>query len=433
MSGASVASIGFVNPTPGEAIAGGTIALLRRLVPHGASLTRAYLEHLEVASPADVAQLNLQPARDDVFRSCQVTAAALAWVLSGRDVFLPFTFDWDLGAPGFGEGVRLVAGSSDGDEFGNAVDHVALFVGESVVFDSHFGKRTLEERVATVSLAEDFRGLHARHLPLPVDAAAAELRTASIGFVEPTLNVPVALVDAAKRWKAALAGASGSVPSLAPDKQLLFDAFGLLQRKLPRHEVLERAEVLGAGVKAVRLVFKTREDALGFVVLGLRLARHHLTLPRDFVERTFAHQTRGWSALEAALVVATVAHPPPGAPAREPGDTFVYFRVDLPDDAGPCFVAWFCKPPDAAKDEKQIRDALMRFTEVRTVQQNLLSWPKLAQTGPWSGALKPALFCPCRGREPCIFITGISKCGSVHSPYQPLSAPNSLIRFCLRD
>jgi hypothetical protein len=185
----------------------------------------------------------------------------------------------------------------------------------------------------------------------------------SIDLLEPTLDVPSALVDAAGRWKAALAGASGSVPSLAPDKQLLHDAFQLLQRKLPRYEVLERAEVLGAGVKAVRLVFTAREDALGFVVRGLRLAHQHLTLPPDFVERAFAHQTRGWSVLEAALVVATVAQPPPGAPAREPGDTLVYFRVDLPDDAGPCFIAWFCEHPDAAQAAKRLKDALVRFTE----------------------------------------------------------------------
>jgi hypothetical protein len=162
-------STGFVEPT-----------LLRRLLPHGESLTRAYLEHLAVVSPTDVAQLRLQPAGGDIFRSCNVTAAALAWVLSNRDVFLPFTFNWDLGSPGFGEGVRLVAGSSDGDEFGNAVEHVALFVGEDVVFDSHVGKRRLAERAATLSRAEDFQGLHVRHLPLPVDAAAAELNVRTV-------------------------------------------------------------------------------------------------------------------------------------------------------------------------------------------------------------------------------------------------------------
>jgi hypothetical protein len=182
-------------------------------------------------------------------------------------------------------------------------------------------------------------------------------------FLKPTLDVPIALLDAAKRWKAALAGPGGSVPSLAADKQLLYDAFQLLQRKLPRQEVLERAEVLGAGVKAMRLVFKNRLETLGFVVRGLRLASRHLTLPPDFVERTFKHQKRGWSALEAAVILAFVAQPPPDAPAREPGDTLVYFRVDLPDDAGPCFIAWFCEAPDAAQAAKRLKDALVRFAE----------------------------------------------------------------------
>lgn len=181
------------------------------------------------------------------------------------------------------------------------------------------------------------------------------------GFLKPTLDVPEALVDAYSRWKEALR-ASDKLPSLAPDKNLLNDAFQLLQRKLPTKDLVGRAEVLGAGVKAVRLVFNTRKEALGFVVHGLRLARHRLTLPPDFVERTFAHQTRGWSALEAAVIVAFVAQPPPDAPARQPGDTFVYFRVDLPDGAGPCFVAWLCEP-DLAQGEKRIKDALLRFTE----------------------------------------------------------------------
>lgn len=189
----------------------------------------------------------------------------------------------------------------------------------------------------------------------------------SVDFAVPALDVPDALVEAFVRWKTALAkrlaGAPTTMPSLAADKQLLYDAFQLLQRKLPRHEVLERAEVLGAGVKAVRLVFNNRLETLGFVVRGLRLASRHLTLPPDFVERTFAHQKRGWSALEAAVVLAFVAQPPPDAPAREPGDTLVYFRVDLPDDAGPCFVAWFCEPPHAAQAAKRLKDALLRFTE----------------------------------------------------------------------
>lgn len=191
----------------------------------------------------------------------------------------------------------------------------------------------------------------------------SDASAASIEFLQPTLDVPIALVDAARRWKAALSGASGSVPSLAPDKQLLYGAFQLLQRKLPRHEVLERSEVVGAGVKAIRLVFNTREDTLGFVVRGLRLARQHMTLPRDFVERTFEHQTRGWSALEAALIVDTVAHPPPDAPAREPGDTFVYYRVDTPDGAGPCFVAWFCEPRDHEQDAQRVKNAVFRFID----------------------------------------------------------------------
>jgi hypothetical protein len=188
----------------------------------------------------------------------------------------------------------------------------------------------------------------------------------SVDFVVPALDVPDALVEAAVRWKTALAkrteGAPTTMPSLAADKRLLYDAFQLLQRKLPRHEVLERAEVLGAGVKAVRLVFKNRLETLGFVVRGLRLASRHLTLPPEFVERTFRHQKRGWSALEAAVVLAFVAQPPPDAPAREPGDTLVYFRVDLPDDAGPCFIAWFSEPRDRAQGAWRLSVALARFT-----------------------------------------------------------------------
>ena len=139
----------------------GVNELVRRIAPHAARLVAAYTSHLAAASPEDVRFLRAQPAGKDPARACNMTAAALAWVLSGTDAFLPYTFDW---------GVRVVAASSeDGDEFGNAVEHVALFVGTDTVFDSFFMVRKLGERTAQRSRAEDYSGgLFVRHVPVRV-------------------------------------------------------------------------------------------------------------------------------------------------------------------------------------------------------------------------------------------------------------------------
>ena len=165
-----------------DALCSGVKQLVRRIVPHADRLVAAYASHLAAASPADVRCLRLQPAGHDPCRACNMTAAALAWLLSGTDAFLPYTFDWRSADGGFGRGVRAVAASSDdGDEFGNAVEHVALFVGADTVFDSFFERRELGERTARRSRAEDYSGgLFVRHVPVRVDLAAAEARFANI-------------------------------------------------------------------------------------------------------------------------------------------------------------------------------------------------------------------------------------------------------------
>jgi hypothetical protein len=106
-----------------------------------------YLAH--VMSAEDKTLLSLMPARNDPVRACHLTCAALAWVLCGHDLFPPYSNDdkWESADEGWGQGVRIVAGSKYPDRAGFDADHVALVVGDTV-FDSWWLKRELGEHTA---------------------------------------------------------------------------------------------------------------------------------------------------------------------------------------------------------------------------------------------------------------------------------------------
>lgn len=73
---------------------------------------------------------------------CFITAAAFAWLISGRDVVPPFSGTWG-GEKGVGSGRHRVVAYRRGpvqenDEFEDALEHVVLVYDERVVIDSHF-------------------------------------------------------------------------------------------------------------------------------------------------------------------------------------------------------------------------------------------------------------------------------------------------------
>jgi hypothetical protein len=117
------------------------------------------------ASAEDVALLFKMPAGNDPTRACHVTSAALTWALCGMDAFPPYSLDFAwVGAPhGWGQGVRVVAGSHATDELDFDADHVAVVVGDQV-FDSWWQKSELSVHTAHDAQAStSFAGYKSLH------------------------------------------------------------------------------------------------------------------------------------------------------------------------------------------------------------------------------------------------------------------------------
>jgi len=148
---------------------------LLRLLPVGPRLNEMYMTAVASADYRRIVYGN-PIFEGEIGRVCFITASALAWVLSGRDAHPPIGARWRSSFSGCGEaGVRVVGWSSETscDEFDEGIEHVAVFVGDTV-FESCWRSRFLCASPASRSAAA-LEGLNARHIPL--DVCANELRS----------------------------------------------------------------------------------------------------------------------------------------------------------------------------------------------------------------------------------------------------------------
>jgi len=108
-----------------------------------ASLNRFYLACVAPPDSRSMVELHRPINGGRVDTLCNVTAAATAWLLTGRDLAPPFSGAWETAPKGTGpDGVDRLVAYAPGDEPFDAT-HVVLMLhrgGRTLVVDSHWAE-----------------------------------------------------------------------------------------------------------------------------------------------------------------------------------------------------------------------------------------------------------------------------------------------------
>ena len=148
------------------------------LVQHPALLIAHYIEHVctpEVRGVIKAHEIFYKKRPDTV---CYLTAAALAWLISGKDLAAPFSGVWDAAAATKGIH-RVVAFATDADCFEDTLEHVLIVYGDEWVVDSHF-MRGQTAQISPITKLQEFAHFESRTIyfsPAPgIEQRAARIQ-----------------------------------------------------------------------------------------------------------------------------------------------------------------------------------------------------------------------------------------------------------------
>jgi hypothetical protein len=131
--------------------------MLNMAIQHSASLTLYYIEHICTKETQTLIQAH-RHYRGREHTVCYLTAAAMAWLLTGRDIAAPFSDVWNREQHNQGQDKLIAYGVSDREWF--EAEHVLLIAHDNII-DSHFMRQQPMMIQSLQSLCE-FDGIEAR-------------------------------------------------------------------------------------------------------------------------------------------------------------------------------------------------------------------------------------------------------------------------------
>lgn len=116
--------------------------VLQEAVRNSRALVAYYIEHVCQPDVKEVIHAHEVIQRDRKETVCYITAAALAWLISGQDIASPFSGVWDTDERASAGVHSVVAFRSDPDSeyFEDSLEHVLIILADACVVDSHFSK-----------------------------------------------------------------------------------------------------------------------------------------------------------------------------------------------------------------------------------------------------------------------------------------------------
>ena len=151
--------------------------LLGVAVQHSSVLTLYYIEHVCATETQQLIRAHRHfSGREHTV--CHLTAAALAWLLTGRDIAAPFSDAWEKQSSACGRDTVVACGRS---EACFEAEHVVIILDDGVIVDSHF-MRQQPMAIRSRDILNEYAGFEIRAIYF--DAEPAEKIQDRLGAIQ---------------------------------------------------------------------------------------------------------------------------------------------------------------------------------------------------------------------------------------------------------